>query len=291
MPFITSVVIDRLDALADADSEVVDLVAALAVPLPMRVIAHILGVPDADIDAFKRWSYAVVADPNVPIDIRESETSAYMQYFGRVLENRREERTDDLISRLLTAQEAMGSSLPDQEILAMTHTLLVAGNETTTGLIGSMLKLLAEDPDRWAAVRRDAALVDLAVEEACRYHGPVQSDGRRNTRDVELSGSIIPADAQIRVILAAANRDEETFIRGETFSLGRDLHDVRRHLGFGRGMHFCLGASLARTEAAIALRALVDRYSSAELVGPTPISPGSFATRGYASLPVRLRRG
>jgi cytochrome P450 len=285
-----SPVIERIadDQLAQiSDGEPFDVASELGVPVPIRVMAHVLGVPQEMTPTFKRWSHAVVADPSVPMDFRRAETEAFMEYFAEVLDARRTDRHDDMVSKLIGAQEESGESSPDQEILAICHVLLVAGNETTTGLITAMLKLLSERPEAWARLRADRSLVEVAVEEALRFESPVQSLGRRNHDDVTVAGTTIPADSQIRILVASANRDEEVFSKGDDFHIGRDVRELRRHIAFGHGIHFCLGAPLSRAEAAIVLNKLLDRFGAIRPAGRAELVPaGMFSTRAYRTVPL-----
>jgi cytochrome P450 len=240
----------------------VDLVRDFAVPLPVGVIAELLGVSRADQPLFKRWSDDIVAEIGTRVDASESRR-AFDDYFNAVIRARRARPGDDMVSRLLEPG-ASGEKLSDPEVLAFCRALLVAGNETTTGLIANLLRALAERPADWKRVREQPSLVETAVEESLRFDSPNQGLFRHTTRDVTLRGTAIPAGAKVLVSFGAANRDPEQFERPHEFDVARDPN---RHIAFGAGVHHCLGAALGRLEARIALRALSRRVSTLALRG------------------------
>jgi cytochrome P450 len=266
----------------------VDVMAGLAVPLPITIIAEALGIPASDRERFKRWSNALISGDG-PSNGGNPERLAHLQemqsYFIAEVADRRRVPAADLLSALTTA-EIDGSRLEDYEVLGMATLLLVAGNETTTNLIGNMLAVLAVRPDLWAAARADRALVETIVEETLRYDSPVQNLGRKTLTECEVGGQKIPAGQEVIVSFAAGNRDPKAFEKPDEFRMDRDL---RSHLAFGNGIHYCLGAPLARAEARIACNALLDRFGS---VAPGTI-PGvrqssSLLVRGYTTLPLRF---
>ena len=267
-----------------------DLVAGLAQPLPVIVIAELLGIPPEDRARFKAWS----ADVALTTDVMQSEaaieairdaTGALVDYFGDVIEERRRAPREDLISALVQA-ETDGRRLTGAEVLAFAILLLVAGNETTTNLIGSGMRALLAHPEALAAVRAEPARIPAAIEEMLRYDGPVQGIVRFATRDTEIGGRAIRAGEVLMGMTGAANRDPGQFPEPGRFDL--DRVDVR-HLAFGQGIHYCVGAPLARVEAEIAFRALLDRWPSIEAAGDAELG-GTFLIRGPVRLPLRVAR-
>jgi len=292
--------VPRIEAIAhelldDAlEKRTVDLVEALTYPLPVIVIAEMIGVPAEDRAQFKLWSDALVAPlgsvffaPPSPAMIAEQRRirAELEAYFVRLVEERRRVPKDDLLSALVQA-ELEGSRLSFQELLSMLILLLVAGNETTTNLIGNAALELLAHPAALAAVRRDPSLVPTAIEEVLRFASPVQMDPRLATRDVTIRGTTIPADEFVLCWLGAANRDEDVFERPETFDVARERNS---HVSFGFGPHYCLGASLATLEAEVAVRVLLARTRSFHRTDdrPLPLHP-SIVFRGVTSLPMAL---
>jgi cytochrome P450 len=272
----------------------VDLVETLAYPLPVIAIAEIIGIPPEDRAKFKAWSDAAVENLGaallVPPTIERIERQRAIihemrEYFRPLAEQRRVEPRDDLLSGLVAAEEE-GSKLEFNEMIQMLILLLVAGNETTTTLIGSAVLELLDHPDQLERLRADRQLLPTAVEEVMRFASPVQLDPRRATRDVEIDGVSIDADRIVINWLGSANRDESVFPDPERFDVGRKDN---RHLGFGFGQHFCLGANLARLEARVAIGALLDHTRSFRRVDdePLPLHP-SIVFRGVTALPLEL---
>jgi cytochrome P450 len=272
----------------------VDFVEALTYPLPVVVIAEMMGVPAEDRAQFKAWSDALVAPLGTAFfEVAPPERVATLRriraelddYFVGLIEARRSEPRDDLLSALVAA-ELEGSRLSFAEMMAMLTLLLVAGNETTTNLIGNAVLELLAHPDALAALRADPALLPGAVEEVLRFSSPVQMDPRRATRAVELHGVRVEPDEFVLCWLGSANRDEAVFDAPDAF-------DIRRakspHLSFGFGPHYCLGASLATLEAEVALRVLLARTRDFRRVddAPLPFHP-SIVFRGVRSLPLVL---
>jgi cytochrome P450 len=280
------------DALARRE---VDLVEALTYPLPVIVIAEMIGVPAGDRAQFKAWSDALVAPlgsvffapPTAELVDEQRRIRAELEaYFVRLVEERRRAPKDDLLTGLVQA-ELEGSRLSFEELLAMLILLLVAGNETTTNLIGNAALELLAHPDALAAVRADPSLMPSAMEEVLRYASPVQMDPRIATRDVEIQGVTIPAGEFVLCWLGSANRDDSVFERPETFDVRREKN---HHLAFGFGPHYCLGSSLATLEAVIAVRVLLERTRSFQRTedAPLPLHP-SIVFRGVTSLPMVLQ--
>ncbi|MFN0096355.1 MAG: cytochrome P450 [Dehalococcoidia bacterium] len=272
---------DELLAARSPDSW--DLHDDFAFPLPVIVIAEVLGVPKEDLNLFKKWSDSSVAamgakDPT-PYQADQADMG---QYLLREIADRRKMPREDLISALVAAKDG-DRGLDDMEILGVVNQLLVGGNETTTSLITNMVWRLLERPELWERLRNDPDLVETAVEESLRYDPPVLGLFRNSTKDVALHGETIPAESKVFMLYAAANRDASEFPEPDAFSLDRPHH---RHLSFGLGVHFCLGAPLARLEAQTALRALLTHAPEIELVSAGDrITP--FFLWGRKHLPVR----
>lgn len=267
-----------------------DLVEALAYPLPVIAIAEILGVAPKHRARFKEWSDEVVATLGAGVGgqggeggIRESTFEEMREYFAVLCEERRKHPKNDVISGLVQA-EMDGEKLSFDELLQMLILLLVAGNETTTNLIGNAMLEFIEHPDALARVEADAALLPAALEEVLRINSPVQATVRRAVRDVELSGRTISANQQVVVWLAAANRDPAQFTDPLAFDITRNPN---RHLSFGMGIHFCLGAPLARLEAKVAWEELLKRAKNFRRTDERllPRVP-TFIMRGVRELPV-----
>ncbi len=261
---------DRITALSEellderADTSAWDLHDDYAFPLPVIVIVEMLGVPGDDLQRFKHWSDITVeamgAEDPTPYAKEMGELGAYLL---DAIRQRRADPRDDLISELVTAEQD-GKGLTDEELLGVVNQLFVGGNETTTSLITNMVWRLLQDRPLWERLVADPSLIDAAVEESLRFDPPVLGLYRTTTRDVELEGGTVPKDAKVMMHYAAANRDPATFESADEFSLDRERN---RHLGFGLGVHFCLGAPLARLEARIALRTLLQRCPNLQLLG------------------------
>ncbi len=252
-----SVVADRMAKLERSDS--FDVMADLAIPLPVTIIAEMIGIERERLDEFKGWSNTFVSnfsgpgrsDPfNRPFQDALIGLTRYMQ---RIARQRRRDPADDLISAIVGEQEG-SVGLTDREVVQFVALLLIAGNETTTNLIGNTVTALLDHPEALERLGTDPSRIPNATEEGLRYDGPIQIVFRKTTRDVELAGTKIPAGALVAPLIGSANRDERRFPDPDRFDPDRD---TRGHLGFGFGEHFCLGSSLARLEARVALEALV----------------------------------
>jgi cytochrome P450 len=267
---------------------VTDLVEALAVPLPMYVIAEMLGVPRSDRPAFKRWSDAMIeAGGGRRSAATDAALGEMLGYFAAVLGERRRAPKDDLVSTLARA-EIEGRRLADPEILMFCVTLLAAGNETTRNLISGGALLLMRNPDQRRRLLAERRLLPNAVEEMLRWWTPVQSFTRTATRDTELRGRRIAAGEVLLLLYASANRDEEIWGEdADRFDVARD-HATRRHLAFGFGEHLCLGAPLARLEARVLLEELLARFPHFEIAGE-PELLHSRLMHGVERLPVTFR--
>jgi cytochrome P450 PksS len=266
-----------------------DLVAGYALPLPATVIAELLGVPAEDHARFHRWSNRLVSVSSGRDMLRALPAAlAFVRYLRNLVERRRADPQDDLITALIRVEEA-GDKLSEDELLAMAFLLLVAGHETTVNLIASGTLALLEHPEQTARLRRDPSLVKPAVEELLRYTSPVEMATERYAReDAEIGGRRIPRGELVLAVLGSANRDERHFEKPDVLDLARDPN---RHLAFGRGgVHHCLGAPLARMEGQIALSALLRRFPGARLaMAPESLHwrRGLFL-RGLEKLPLVL---
>jgi cytochrome P450 len=285
------------DDLLDRASErgEMDVIADLAYPLPITVIAEMLGVPTDDRDFFREASSKIavalgpIEDPEVAGRAMEGAAQLVM-YFNELISTRSEgpprrgAQGPDLISTLLAAEEA-GDALSHGELVAMLLLLLVAGHETTVNLIGNGLLALLRHPDQLERLRVDEGIERSAVEELLRYDSPVQFTGRGVKVDVEIAGQPIPTGGAVSGILGAANRDPEVFADPDILDLSRDPCP---HVSFGAGIHFCLGAQLARLEGRIALTTLVRRFPDLRPATEDLEWRPAPTLRGLAALPVRF---
>jgi cytochrome P450 len=266
-----------------------DLVSELNIPLPVTVIAEMLGVEPGKRHVFKHWSDAIIAGATGsgianPLDSGVLEAMGELHaYLRPIVRERRRLPAEDLISVLLAA-EGDGEGLSDYEIFLFVLLLLVAGNETTTNLLGNAVDALLAHPEQLARVVAEPALVPALVEETLRFDGPVQFVTRRTTRDFAMHGQTLPAKSMVAVLLGSANRDERRFPDPDRFDVTRD---TRGHVAFGFGAHFCLGASLARLEAKAALEALVPELPRLVRARPEREFLDSYLIRGRARLDLR----
>jgi cytochrome P450 len=265
-----------------------DLVHDFAIPLPVTIIAEMLGVEPERKEDFKRWSDAFIegatgtgrAHPFAP-EFTDAVLD-FMSYLRDVVRRRRRAPGDDLVSAIL-AESPGGEALSDLEVMMFVQLLLVAGNETTTNLIGNAVNALLDHPEQLARVHRDPGLVPALVEEVLRFDSPVQTVFRTATRDVEVAGVAIPSGGLVAVMIGSANRDERRFPDADAFDVARD---PRGHLAFGFGEHFCLGSALARLEARVALEALVPELARVERSSPDRELVDSFLVRGPKRMPL-----
>ena len=259
-----------------------DLVGDFAIPLPVTIIAEMLGVEPERKHDFKRWSDAFIegstgtgrANPFAP-EFTDAVLD-FMSYLRSVVRERRRAPGDDLVSAIL-AESPGGEALSDLEVMLFVQLLLVAGNETTTNLIGNAVHALLDHPEQLERVHRAPGLVPALVEEALRFDAPVQIVFRTATRDVEIGGAVLPAGALVAVLIGSANRDERRFANPDVFDVGRE---PRGHLAFGFGEHFCLGSALARLEARVALEALIPELACVERSSADREIVDSFIVRG-----------
>jgi cytochrome P450 len=255
---------DELIDRASAAGEM-ELVSEFAFPLPITVIAELLGVPAADRESFREWSGAVVSPAFTPAGMERADAllGAFVEYLLALFAQRREAPGEDLVSALVAVEDG-GDTLSEEELCSMVVLLIVAGHETTVSLIGNATLALLTHPEQRAAVEEDPSLLPRAVEELIRYDGPVERTlNRWAAVDVELGGQTIRRGETVIVVLGAADHDPERFEEPDTLDLAAERDS--RQLGFGRGRHFCLGAPLARLEAEIALGTLLRRLPGLRL--------------------------
>ena len=290
-PEISAMVDSLLDAMAEAGS--VDLVSDLAYPLPVAVICRLLGVPVEDESRFSSAAalvaqaldpiMSITGAPDPEVDARLEAGEWLREYLGALVERRRAHPRDDLISALIAAEED-GDQLTADEIVATCNLLLIAGHETTVNLIANAAQEMLRSPEHWAALADDPALAGAIVEETLRFDPPVQLVMRIAGADLRIGGRDIPAGDTMLLLLAAAQRDPAVYEAPDEFRPGRD---AARHLSFGLGPHFCLGAPLARLEARVALSTLTARFPHARLVAD-PVYKPNVTLRGLATLSVAL---
>ena len=282
-PHIEQVTAELLDAIDGAQP--FDLMSALAQPLPVIVIAEMLGIPTEDRDRFKRWSDAIAGTtsmltPLADIELARKAAQDLIDYLEPIIEARRQAPAADLLSALVQAED-QGHRLTRDELLAFAILLLVAGNETTTNLIGNGTLALLRHQEQLAALRAEPALLPAAIEELVRFDSPVQGLIRFAKRTVTLAGREIAEGDTLLVLLGAANRDPAHFADPEALDVRAERE---RHLAYGLGPHFCLGAPLARMEAEIAFAALLERFPGLRLTEDPPKRGGTFILRGLDRL-------
>ena len=278
---------ERLLASVDAAAGF-DLIDALAFPLPIAVICHLLGVPAEDQASFRAWGHDVATTldphsaPNAEIRTRSSEL-ALTAYLRELVRKRRADPDDSLLSALVAAEEE-GDRLSSDELVSTALLLLVAGFETTVNLIGNGAVALLGERAPWRLLGEEPALIPAAVEELLRYDSPVQMTSRLAAEDVEVDGTVISRGSSIIVAIGGANRDPDVFDAPDRLKIDRP--DASRHLAFSLGIHHCLGAVLARLEARIAIEELTRRYPALEIAG-MPTRRPLLVLRGFESVPVR----
>ncbi|MEQ8858860.1 MAG: cytochrome P450 [Pseudomonadales bacterium] len=235
----------------------VDIVQDLTIPLPVAVISRMMGIPNARAEDFKRWSDALTGTlAGSSLADREKDVMEMAMYFQSLIPERRDDPGDDLVSAVVNA-EIDGQRLTDQEIVGFNILLLIAGNETTTNLLGNLLNILVERPDLYERLRAEPARIDAAIEETLRFDPPVQFLMRKATTAMAFHGQTVAPGENVTVVMAAANRDPRSYEQPEVFDLDRPKN---HHHTFGFGIHFCIGAPLARLEARLAMRALLARF-------------------------------
>jgi cytochrome P450 len=283
------VVIDRLvDRLAVSGGG--DFVSDFAQPLPLIVISQFLGVPEEDLDQFKRWSDDAASVLGGTLSEEEQirvnrSLIELLQYFADQSDARRGAPSSDFLSTLVGAE---GGTLTVEEIIAIAYVVLVAGNETTVNLLSSVMLMLLQDDALMARVRADRSLVSTVIEEALRLQSPVQGFPRRVLSDTKIGGVPIPAGSQVMLMVAAANRDPAYFDDPDAVRV--EEGQSRAHIAFGKGIHFCVGAALSRLEAEIGLNALLDRFPIIEFANTTyvPRYADNAILRSLLELPVTV---
>jgi cytochrome P450 len=274
---------DMVDGLVARIAEVgeADLLDHLAQPFPVAVIADLLDIPEADRSRLVPWSNAIVKmyEYCVPEEARHAAENAATEFSGylrEIAESRREHPGEDLVSDLLRAQ------LTEYEVVATAVLLLMAGHEATVNVIGNGVLALLRNPSQWLRLLEHPALVDAAVEEMIRYDAPLQMFERTATEDVEIAGFHVPKGEKIAALLGAAARDPQVFTEPDRFDVGRMPN---QHLGFGAGIHYCIGALLARIEIAAAVRALLEKAPKLRTTRKPERRP-EFIIRGLRNFPV-----
>lgn len=270
---------DKLMAQLEGKKEI-DLVQDISYPLPVIVIAELLGVPSEHKQSFKEWSDILVSMPKSESEkdvaewqkTRDKGEADMMAFFADTIEKKRHNLGDDLISLIIQAEEH-GDKLSADELIPFCNLLLLAGNETTTNLISNMMFSLLEQPGAYEALAQSPELIPRAVEEAVRFRAPAPAIVRYVTKDTELGGKVLKKGDNVIVFLASANRDERQFSNAHEYDIHRHPNP---HIGFGHGIHFCLGAPLARLEACTAIKIFIERYEALELLSYVPMTSSSM---------------
>ncbi|MET8810882.1 cytochrome P450 [Streptomyces sp. NPDC004549] len=289
-PRVQEITDELLDAMIAAPEGRADLVEALSFPLPISVICELLGVPTLDRAAFRDWTNTILsgADP----ELRQAATRETAAYLAELMERKRRDPGQDLMSDLVRTTDEDGDRLSHEELLGTAWLLLVAGHETTVNLISNGVLALLTHPDQLAALRKDMTLMPNAVEEMLRYDGPVETPTFRfTTEPIEIGGTVVPGDGQlVLVAMADANHDPARFPAPDDFDIRRPTGG---HVAFGHGIHYCLGAPLARLEARLALTSLLTRFPTLTLdTHPAALTwREGMLIRGPRSLPVRWESG
>ncbi|MEV6028407.1 cytochrome P450 [Streptomyces sp. NPDC052036] len=285
-PRIQSCTDELLDAMEKAGSPT-DLVPALAFPLPVTVICELLGVPLDEREQIAEWSGTVLSTVSLPVEQIMAAHMGLATYLGKLIAVKREKPGDDLLSALVSIHEADAERLDEEELLHLAITLLIAGHETTTNQIANGVLALLTHPEQFEAARRDPGRVPAAVEELLRFVPPGdEATLRIAMEDVKLGDTVVPAGTAVLASLASANRDAGQFTDPDTLDVTR-VPDVQ-HLTFGYGIHYCLGAGLARLELEIAIGSLLRRFPTLRLAVPAQEVPRSSGRliHGVTSLPV-----
>jgi cytochrome P450 len=283
-PRIEQITDELLEAMAGREQA--DLIDALAFPLPIQVICELLGIPSQDRDSFRSWSNTLVGGQALRSQLPAA-MSALVSYVRALIADRRRHPGDDLLSGLIAVRD-QADRLSEDELSSMVFLLLIAGHETTVNLIGNGAYLLLSRRERWERLRAEPELLPAAVEEFLRYESPVEiSTFRITTEAVEIGGTLVPAGEIVVVSLLSANRDEERFPDAAKLRLDRAANP---HVAFGHGIHYCLGAPLARLEANVAFGKLLTRLPGLRLASDE--EPGrrpGLLMRGFQTLPVLTR--
>jgi len=286
-PLIRDFVVERVERLREQGEG--DIIEEFLKPLPSLVVAHSLGVPQADRDRFDGWSDAIVSSNATGNVLGAADAVAELfAYFNALIERRRTEPGDDMISTLVHAK-LDGEDVPLAKLLGMAFTMVTGGNDTTTGLLGVAVELLTRNPDQRKLLLEDGSRLKNAVEEFLRLASPVQGLARTTTRDVEIRDRTIPEGRKVMLLYAAANRDEREW--GPNADECDVERRIRRHLTFSYGPHHCIGAAIARLQATIALEVLLDSCPDFAVDADAGrFAPGHFVRR-YESLPFTARAG
>jgi cytochrome P450 len=288
-PQVAAMVTDYLNRAADLGG-VIDFIGEFAIPLPVTVIAQMLGVPTADRDRLRAWSVAFGKLINgrilSPQESAEAQVGVleFVKYFRDLIAERRRQPADDMLSGLIEVEER-GDRLSTEELIVNLILLLAAGHGTTTHLLGNGLLALSHHPEQWRRMGAAAALAPSAVNELLRYDGPVQATGRQALEDIDLAGKSIKKGQHVTVLLGSANRDEDRFPQPDRLDLERS---DARPLSFGHGIHTCLGAALARMETLVAFGELARRFPHLKIADGAPEHNPSISFRGLLALPVAL---
>ena len=290
-PRIEQLVQDMIDAVMPTGR--IDLIADLAYPLPTTVIADMFGFPQEDRSAFKHWSDEIAAfhgTGGADADTVKRSQTALLEaraWMGTLIADRRRQPTDDLLSRLANAED-QGVRLNDTELFANCVTFMIGGHETTTNLIGNGMLALLQFPDQMQLLAENPGFVDAAVEEMLRYDAPTQRAHRIAATDIELRDQLIRKGDFVQLVLGSANRDPDRFDQPDDFHIDRRAN---QHLSFGAGPHYCPGAPLARLEAKIVIRAMMDRLVNLRLASHAPFEfgPNNFF-RGLKALPLEFEK-
>jgi cytochrome P450 PksS len=269
-----------------------DLIEDYALPLPVAVISDMLGVPEQDRARFARWSRKLITTPMQPsrMLLALPHMWAFVRYLKRLVAQKRREPADDLVSALVEVEEG-GGGLDGEELLAMIAILLSAGHETTTNLIGNGVLALLRHPEQCERLRADPSLIETALEELLRFESPAETSTHRYARDdLEIAGTRIPRGSLVLGVIASANRDERAFPDADRLDLARQPN---RHLSFGHGGHFCVGAALARMEGRVAIATLLHRLPKLRLAQDQSQLTwrGGLVLRGITRLPVTVGLG
>ncbi len=264
-----------------------DIIADLAYPLPLVIIAEMMGVPPEDHVKFQNWSEIVTRDLDIDQDPVVGEQSslaiqAFEAYFAELIAQRRQEPSDDLLTDLVEAEEA-GDKLRETELHTTARLLLIAGHETTVNLIGNAVLTLLQHPEQKQKLQQDPKLIQTAIEEVLRYESPIQFVSRRPLEPVHYKGHCLSSGQEVLFLLAGANRDPAQFVEPNTFDITRQKN---AHLAFSHGIHYCVGAPLARLESQIAINTLLHRFSNLALATDNLIYRDNFLFHGLEILPV-----
>jgi cytochrome P450 len=269
------------------------VVADFSALFPVEVITTMLGVPEPDRQAVRLRQDIIMKRDEGEAELSEAGRQAMLEngmYFYDLIQQRRANPTTDMISALIAAEvpreDSGTTTLDDAEIAGFCILLGAAGAETVTKLIGSAMVLFAQHQDQWAQLRADRSMIPAAVEEVLRFDGPVQYDCRYSLRDVHLHGTTIPANSAVMLLAASANRDDRAFTDADTFDINRDRTEAQ-NIGFGYGIHSCLGAALARMESRIALDRLLDVLPEFDVAHDELRRVAMTNVNGYANVPVR----